>query len=180
MTRGSMFKYFRDRGGAGSEHRGQLLWPGTADGYPVRTDGASAPDLKQAEYDNLPLGLDFHSGDFQLWEPESKERFDAIMDRIVNGWYMRHVRIDKETPEGLKVHLEWVQIYGENVTGKSPGAQPSGHAFTLPSNAGTPPPPPPRKLVVEDGLLGWPDQSWQPGVPRVEHAGADAEEAGAS
>jgi hypothetical protein len=159
MPRGSMHKYFRDQGGSGTDHRGQLLWPGTADGFPVRTDGP-IPDLRQAEYEDLPLALDFHSGEFCLWKPEDKARFDAVMDRIVNGWFMQHRRIDKESPDGLKVHLEWVQIYGETATGKSPGA--SNACFTL--RGPGPAPTPPRKPPVYFDQLGWPDESWQPPV----------------
>jgi len=154
MPQGSMLKYFKDRGGSNSEHGGHLHWPGTEDGFPFR--GAVSPDLRDEEYANIALALDYHSDSFRLWEPEQKMKFDDVMDRIVNGWYQQHKRIDRWSDQhcGLVVWLEWVQIYGEAPSGKNPGV---GHAQqqTVESAAGSGPfgivPPPsdsPEGLMV--------------------------------
>jgi len=119
MPRGSMRKFFADRGG--SEHGGKLHWPGTTDGYPFRGD--QVPDLRENEFNDVPLALDFQSAHFKLWDPEDKRRFDAVMDRIVNGWYMQHQRKDipVDGQDLPLVWLEWVQIYGEDTNAKHPG-----------------------------------------------------------
>lgn len=124
MPAGSMMKYFQDQGGPGSSHGGRLHWPGTADGFPFRGD--HAPNLQGDEFANIPLALDYHSDAFCLWVPEQKARHDEIMDKIVNGWFMQHRRVERwiEQHTGLWVWLEWVQIYGETPAGKVPG---SGH-----------------------------------------------------
>jgi hypothetical protein len=114
-----MLKYFADRGGA--EHGGSsLFWPGTQDGFPFRGD--VAPNLKQAETEEIGLSLDFHSELFCLWDPDQKAAFDNVMDRIVNGWYMlrEQEKIWDETHKHYRVWLQWAQIYGEMPTGKHP------------------------------------------------------------
>jgi hypothetical protein len=118
MPRGSMQKFFADKGG--NAHGGNLNWPGTQDGFPVR---GPAHNLKQDEFQDIPLALDFKSGVFRLWEPAEKQAFEEVMDRIVNGWYMQHKRVDRWCDEhtGMLVWLEWVQIYGETTAAKHPG-----------------------------------------------------------
>ena len=140
MPRGSMQKFFADRGGPESQHAGTLHWPGTADGFPVR---GAAGDLRQQEFEDIPLSLDYKSREFQLWKPDEKDEFDAVMDRIVNGWYMQHKREDYRVTEGRIVWLEWVQIYGEVPDGKTPGATKHGQTLQLQPPAG----PPPRQLT---------------------------------
>ena len=41
---GSLMKYFSDRGGQDSDHRGPLHWPGTAAGVPLRGDAELVQD----------------------------------------------------------------------------------------------------------------------------------------
>lgn len=120
MPSGSMLKYFQDHGGTGTDHGGKLHWPGTVDGFPFRGD--HIPDLKGDEIASIPLALDYRSKAFRLWVPEEKVEYDGIMDRIVNGWFMQHHRVEKwiDAHCGLYVWLEWVQIYGETPAGKSP------------------------------------------------------------
>jgi hypothetical protein len=126
MPKGSMQKYFADQGGQGSEHGGKIHWPGTADGFPFR---GPAPDLKQQEFADVPLALDYHSREFRLAVPDDKAEFDLVMDRIVNGWYMQHKRDDgRDEGGGRIVWLEWVQIYGETPGTKHPGV---GHGTTV-------------------------------------------------
>lgn len=114
-----MRKFFADRGG--EQHGGPLSWPGTTDGYPFR---GQIPDLKGDEALDIPLGLDYKSQCFRIWKPEEHAAFNGVMDRIVNGWYRQHQRIDRWSEEhgGLIVWLEWVQIYGEAPNSKSPPA----------------------------------------------------------
>jgi len=84
----------------------------------------SLADLQGDEFANIPLALDYKSDAFHLWIPEEKARYDSIMDRVVNGWFMQHRRFEKWIDEqcGLYVWLEWVQIYGETPAGKVPGS----------------------------------------------------------
>jgi len=129
----SMLKFFTDKGGEASEHDGDLHWPGTVDGFPHR--GKAIPDLTQREATEMPLALDYKSALFRLWEPAEKKKFDSIMDRIVNGWYMQHKREDKAVEGQIMpaVWLEWVQIYGETASTKVPQS-PSGGLIDDPSN----------------------------------------------
>lgn len=116
----SLKKFFSDHGGP--EHGGPLMWPGV-NGFPFR--GETAPDLRGKQYEDMPLALDFKSRSFRLWDDREKAAFDAIMDRIVNGWYMQHKRFDNwiEQHQEYVVHLEWVQIYGEEADEKHPGGK---------------------------------------------------------
>lgn len=118
MPRGSMRKFFADVGG--NQHGGALTWPGTVDGYPFR---GNVPDMRQDEFQEIPLALDYKAQLFKLFDPVDAEAFANVMDRIVNGWYMQHKRIDRwsDDPCGPIVWLEWVQIYGESPAGKHPG-----------------------------------------------------------
>lgn len=130
MPQGSMKKFFQERGGPASAHGEALTWPGTPDGFPFR---GPVPDMKQDEYEQIPLALDYHSQTFRLWEPEEKAGFDQVMDRVVNGWYMQHRRIDRWSDQhcGLVVWLEWVQIYGETPGVKSPSGANHGQTHQL-------------------------------------------------
>lgn len=129
MPTGSMRKFFADQGG--DAHGGNLIWPGTSMGFPVRGDAGA--DLTQGEFDKLEHVLDYKSDLFKLWIPEEKTRFDQINDRILNGWYLSRKRFDywSTDPLGLVVWLEWAQIYGEIPDGKQPGDP----AFDLPDAA---------------------------------------------
>ncbi len=133
MPRGSMRKFFDDRGGP--DHGGDLTWPGTADGFPFR---GPVPDLRQDEFQEIPLALDFKAQVFFLWDADSKAEFESVMDRIVNGWYMQHKRVDRWSDQhcGLIVWLEWVQVYGETPHGKHPGVS-HGQTFQQSSGNGT-------------------------------------------
>lgn len=134
---GPTSKFFGTRGGPGTEHKGNLHWPGTAEGFPVRTYGEGLPNLRQEEFEDLPKILDYHSQRFLLWLPEEKAAFDIIMDRIANGWYSLSRRIDRWSDQnlGLAVWLEWVQIYGEVPQSKSPGANSHVHQPNQPQRA---------------------------------------------
>lgn len=155
MPKGSMLKYFREHGG--EDHGGALFWPGTMDGFPYR--GQAAPHLKQEEMEQIELALDYKSRMFCLWDPAEKAEFDQIMDRVINGWYMQHVRKDEWDSEHqhYRVWLEWVQIYGETPRGKHPstvtGSRSNGNGQnSVTARAGSPPQgPPPSDL----GLPGF-------------------------
>lgn len=137
LRTGSMLKYFEDKGGAETEHGAPLHWPGTPSGFPYR--GETAPLLKQKEVEEIDHALDYHSRLFRLWIPEEKEAFDAVMDRIVNGWYMQHRRTDREIPGEVApaVWLEWVQIYGESPLGKHPGRMQDANNTTITLHEGS-------------------------------------------
>ena len=138
MPNSSMLKFFDEAGGAESEHGGKLHWPGTQDGYPFRGD--TVPHLKEDEIDNIALALDYKSEMFELWDPAAKKRFDAVMERIVNGWYMQHKRRDIVVEGQLlpAVWLEWVQVYGETPSGKNPAGEKT-HDQTTTIQAGAAP-----------------------------------------
>jgi hypothetical protein len=107
-----MLKYFGEQ--SNDHHGGQLFWPGTAEGYPVRNNGGT-PHIKQDEMDNLELSFDFKRRVFKLWEEQDLEDYRLVMDRVTNKWYgkihlARHW--DEEHNDEVVV-LEWVQVYGE-------------------------------------------------------------------
>lgn len=105
----SVLKYVGEQS---SEHGGNLCWPG-AHGFPLR---GAAPTLTQAEYEeNLEVQNDFHSEEFDLSVEEQKQRYDAIMDRVVNGWYILHYKEPptRDPTTGKRIaFLEWSQRYG--------------------------------------------------------------------
>ncbi len=128
MPSGSMKKFFADRSdGRGSE----IHWPGTADGFPFR---GPVPDLKDTEFTETPLAMDYHSQRFCLWDAAEHAAFNEVMERIVNGLYMQHKRMDRwsDTHGGMLVWLEWVQIYGELPVVNTPGAT---NAYQYPNAA---------------------------------------------
>ena len=111
-------------------------------------------DQVQAQFGDLMEPQDMYPPRFRVREFPGEERFDDIMDRIVNGWYQQHKRIDRWSDQhcGLVVWLEWVQIYGESPSGKNPGV---GHGQTVEAAAGSgafgiepPPDSPPEGLMV--------------------------------
>lgn len=116
----SVLKYAGESGGKDTEHGGRLHWPGTLAGFPFR--GEVAPDLRQDEMEQIVHVLDYKCARFRLWEPQEEAAFREIMDRIVNGWYLQRQRFDNwvEAHQDYVVRLEWVQIYGEHLNGKSP------------------------------------------------------------
>ena len=108
----SIKKYYGEFGGA-AHGDNRLFWPGTLDGYPVKTHGLP-PDLKKEEVENLELQLDYKSKMFELWDEKQKAEFDEVNDKIVNGWYLLQRRSDNwdDEKKHFRVWLEWAQVYG--------------------------------------------------------------------
>lgn len=107
----SLMKFFGDRGGP--EHGDtRLNWPGTLDGFPVRSN--TVPNLKQDELEDLPLQMDYKSEMFELWDPAQKTRYDKIKDYIQSGLYLQIERRVMERPDKhhIQIWLEWAQVYG--------------------------------------------------------------------
>lgn len=119
----SIRKYFGEVNG--TQHGdARLHWPGTLDGFPVKSAGSALPpDLKKEELENLDLQLDFKSRMFELWDPKQKEEFDDVNDKIINGWYLQQRRSDQwdEEKKHYRVWLEWAQVYGMIPTKGKPG-----------------------------------------------------------
>lgn len=123
----STHKFHHVRGGAATEHRGDLHWPGTVHGIPFR---GRVPDLTGDEFDRIVLVPDFHVRVFCLWKSEDVEKFEEIMERAQTPWYVIKKRVEKvvdakDAPggAGLWVHLEWVQYYGELPRGQGSHGQ---------------------------------------------------------
>ena len=113
----STTKFF---GEGGPLHGGNLQWPGTGAGFPVR--GAVPADLKQEEFEEIGHVLDFKAAAFRLWVPAEHADYLTIMDRAANGWFSikfceRHWQPEHES---YLIWLEWVQVYGELPNGKRP------------------------------------------------------------
>jgi|TARA_B100000809_G_scaffold204189_1_gene205506 hypothetical protein len=115
-----ILKYFGERGGDGSEHGGQLHWPGTPAGFPFR--GRQVPTLTAEETEDIPTAFDFHCRVFELWTADELKEYQQIRDRAANGWYqITHIeRLFDEDKKNWRVYMEWNQIYGELPKGKSP------------------------------------------------------------
>lgn len=114
---GSLRKYFGEQGngqatGQGGQHPGRLFWPGTLEGYPVLAENAG--HVRQEEIENVELQSTFYSGWFNLVDEAQKAKFDQVMDRISNNWYVLKNRKDHydEKTGHYRVWLEWCQIYG--------------------------------------------------------------------
>jgi len=107
----------QDRGGLNTSHRGELHWPGV-NGIPVR---GYVPQLRGEEVENsVHFAAEFYSKLFRMWDPADKAEFDVVMNRMSQGWYRERLRVNRwsDSPAGLVVWLEWLQLYAEypNVT----------------------------------------------------------------
>lgn len=95
-----------------SNHRGTLQWPGI-NGIPVRSN--TLISIKEEEKDYAVLVGDFHCRHFDLNNPEDRENYIWVRDRIINGWF-QHIytnRMFKDNQPYPIVYLEWVQLYYE-------------------------------------------------------------------
>lgn len=103
----SLFKFIGDVGPGGEK----LQFPGTVDGFPVM---GPAQNLRDDEFQNLPLDLHFRSKLFKLWVEEDAREFAEVNQRICSGLYMEKVRHDQWIAEQQHycVYLEWIQVYG--------------------------------------------------------------------
>jgi hypothetical protein len=97
-------------------HNGQLCYPGTAQGYPVRLPpGASHVPLKDREFRNLPVEYDVKAQPFNTWDAASFQEYQALLDRLGNGQF---ILIQRTKPEydsdnkGWRMYVEWAQPYG--------------------------------------------------------------------
>jgi hypothetical protein len=93
-------------------HGGRLHWPGV-NGIPFR--GPTVPDLKQAEYDSVPVVAQGCFGTFNLSKKEDAEVYQWIRDRIRNGWFTldwveRHW---DEASKTMWIYIEWSQLYAQ-------------------------------------------------------------------
>lgn len=101
--------------GEASHDGSPLLWPGTPEGFPVRSGrGGAKPLLKDSEYENIPLRLDYDCGWFDLDKEDDLKRFRVVMDHLTSGVWLRVKRTDVPTATGgLRVFLEWAYVSGE-------------------------------------------------------------------
>lgn len=105
-------KFYGDKAPDGSP----LIWPGTAEGFPVRYDPRfGVPQFRGEEYDNIPIRLDYDCGWFDMTDADDLKRWKEINDRIASGLYVKRNRIDlKDEAAGtLKVFLEWLIVTGD-------------------------------------------------------------------
>lgn len=88
--------------------------PRTSDGYPIRGD--RVPFLKQEEYENIQLGLDAYVKVFATDRPEDMQEYQAILDRIANGLFVR-LAPDREEflpqRQAWLILVRWAEIKGE-------------------------------------------------------------------
>jgi len=117
---GSLFKYFQERGGPTSAHGGPIQWVPNGEFPPLR--GVNQIALTAAEVDAIEQIADFHCKQFDLWDPEQLKAYEEIQDRAANGWYLISFIARNYVPEhnGMRIYVEWSQIYGEIPRGKVP------------------------------------------------------------
>ena len=94
---------------------GQLHYPGTPDGFPVRHDGP-VPPLRPYDIGRIRRVRDFKCEMFRTWEPDSLARYADLMDRIVNGQYQllgQRKYIQDADGRGWQIWVEYAHVYGE-------------------------------------------------------------------
>jgi hypothetical protein len=108
----SLLKHFGEQ--SSDDHGGRLFWSQALGGLPFR--GPFAPTLSQEEVETqVGVTFDFKSEVFDLSDETQRKRYVAVMDRIVNRWYVLH-HIERQMIQAEKkaiVYLEWSQRYGE-------------------------------------------------------------------
>jgi hypothetical protein len=122
----SLMKHFGEQGDA---HQGNLFWSQALNGLPFR--GGNAPILNQQELDTqVSVNFDFHSEFFDISQPEAHDKFNWVMDRIVNKWFCLHYIERKVVAESKTtlIYLEWSQRYGE-LSPAARAARSQGYVF---------------------------------------------------
>ncbi len=76
-------------------------WPGSMPGFLMTRE----------EYDRQPDRARFHCRYFRTWDEKEAADYAAAMERILNGRAHLVQRKDLETPEGLRIWLEWAVEY---------------------------------------------------------------------
>jgi len=99
---GQLYKYLGEQS---PWHPGELTWPGYK-GFPV----LGGVDYNQ-ETLYVTLVSFFYSKVFDLQDEEDKRYYDWVMDRIVNGWFIKLQSNVIQNDQGIKVYLEWTQRY---------------------------------------------------------------------
>jgi hypothetical protein len=100
MSRVSLHQFMRESSWGGDP----LVWPGV-NGLPFT--GKTVPDLRGDQADNLPIKIKFDSGTFDMWDPDSKKRYDDVCNHIASGVWMQKHREPRWTEKGMQIWLEW-------------------------------------------------------------------------
>ena len=129
----SLFKHFGEQG---DEHRGNLFWSNALNGIPFR--GPYAPTLNQEEIETqVNVTFDFKSDFFDMTKEVQLKKYQWVMDRIVNRWFMLH-HVERHFLPAEKtviVYLEWSQRYGE-LNPAARAARSQGYALPIQSDSG--------------------------------------------
>lgn len=145
---GPLLKYFNSQPRPGDVPEGaKYLWPGTPDGVPILSMSGQAPMLKKEELEDLPLVGDFKFHEFKLWEPEDREYYREVKDRIANGMYFKqHEDRHYDPATGHRiVYVEWLQIHGIIPSEYERRRGPQGQD---PASSAAAQPEPPREVAV--------------------------------
>ena len=96
--------------GVGAKYRAESGT--TAQGFPV--SGMMAPNLKQEEYESIPLGLNVQVRVFDLATKEDLEQYIEVRDRIANKKFVQLDRTKMVSEDGreIRIHLEWADVEG--------------------------------------------------------------------
>lgn len=111
----SILKYYESLNGKTDETRGLPLYFDQVDnlGMPFR---GPAFLMKDAEWDRYTFtSYDFFSETFDLSDPAQRQKYQEIVDRCINGWYIilyRHFN-HSEHSNYPSVYLEWIVPYRE-------------------------------------------------------------------
>lgn len=116
MSAGSIKKY---AGKQKTDDTGTPLhWPGTMDGFPVRSP--VAPATTQKEFEDIPLVYDAKGKFLEL--PAQMAEYLDIIDKAANGWYqLRHEKfLGWDAEKKIQyMFIQWLEIYGEPAASKS-------------------------------------------------------------
>jgi hypothetical protein len=106
----SLFKFFGEQGDL---HGGRLFW---SRNLPVPFKGTHAPTLTQQELEaDVAIQFEYRSEFFDLSSAEQKQKYDWVMDRVVNGMFVHHF-IDRHVNHAngkVTVYIEWSQRYAQ-------------------------------------------------------------------
>ena len=86
----------------------------TEDGFPLRNGRRAL--LKREEVEDLPVSFDAHCKVFDLSNPEHLAEYEAVLDKVANGLWVRLApdkEMEAQDKKGWLVLCRWAEVKGE-------------------------------------------------------------------